>query len=74
MQLPTANCQLPTANCQLNMGYQSRKRNYVSRRERFLRTLRVIRVLLIFAFLFAGVYAMMNWNTLFFYLKTYFYY
>ena len=56
------------------MGYQSRKRYYVSRRERFLRTLRVLRLLLIFTFLFAGVYAAMNWNTVVFYWKTYFVY
>jgi len=56
------------------MGYQSRKRNYVSRRERLSRTLRVLRVILIFATLFSVAYVAMNWNTVFFYLKTYFYY
>lgn len=56
------------------MAYQSRKRNYVSRRDKFYRVLRGIRVILIFVFLFFSVYAMMNWDSVVFYWKTYFVY
>jgi hypothetical protein len=56
------------------MAYQSRKRNYVSRREKFRRVLRAIRVILVFALLFLGALAMWNWNAVVFYWKTYFVY
>jgi hypothetical protein len=56
------------------MPYQSRRRNYVSRRERLLKVLRYIRVVLFFAVLFFVVFAATKWDTIVFYWKTYFVY
>ena len=55
------------------MGYQSRKRQYLSRRERFQRDMRNIKVVLIFAAIGLAVYGYMNRWEWWGYLKTFFY-
>lgn len=57
----------------LLMPYQSRRRNYQSRRERNARTWRVSRILVASILLFAAVFAWMNRVSLYSWLKTYFY-
>lgn len=55
------------------MPYQSRHRNYQSRRERNARTGRVARILVVSVLLFAAIFAFMNRYWLYGWLKTYFY-
>jgi hypothetical protein len=55
------------------MGYQSRKRNYKSRRERYHRDMRNIKIISIFFTLGLGVWMFMNRVSLWDWFKTYFY-
>lgn len=55
------------------MPYQSRRRNYQSRRERNARTWRIARIVVASTLLFAAVFAWMNRVSLYSWLKTYFY-
>ena len=55
------------------MAYQSRKRNYRSRRERLERASRNTKVVLIFATIGAAVWVFMIRHELWAWLKTYFY-
>ncbi|MEQ8702735.1 MAG: hypothetical protein RIC19_02385 [Phaeodactylibacter sp.] len=55
------------------MGYQSRKRNFRSRRERFEDTMRKTRLFFLFLFLAILVYLFMNRYEFWAYLKTYLY-
>jgi hypothetical protein len=55
------------------MGYQSRQRKYTSRRERYQRDMRNIRIILIFLVLGLAVWALRNRHDWIAYWKTYFY-
>lgn len=55
------------------MGYQSRKRNYKSRRERLERDSRNIRRILLFSAIGLALYLFMTRYEWWGYLKTYFY-
>ncbi len=55
------------------MAYQSRKRNYRSRRERYQRDMRNIRLIFIFALIAALILVFRNRYALWGWLKTYFY-
>lgn len=55
------------------MGYQSRKRNYVSRREKFQKHLRNYRVTLLFVSLALIVLFYKNWDEIWRWMRTYFY-
>lgn len=55
------------------MPYQSRHRNYQSRRERNARTGRVARILVASVLMFSAVLAFMNRVSIYNWLKTYFY-
>jgi len=56
------------------MGYQSRKRNYKSRRERYLRDKRNFKVVLLFAFIALLVLLFKTRHEWIFWIKTYVYY
>jgi len=55
------------------MGYQSRKRNYRSRREKLAAYLRNIRIITIFLLIGLGLYLLFNWVEIRDWLQTYFY-
>lgn len=55
------------------MAYQSRKRNYRSRRERYERDKRNGKVILVFAFIGVFIYLIMTRHSWWGYLKTYLY-
>jgi hypothetical protein len=55
------------------MTYQSRKRNYVSRRERLQKQLRVYRLIFIFLSIGIAVWAFKERYAIWGWLKTYFY-
>ena len=55
------------------MPYQSRRRNYQSRRERNARTWRTARILVVSVLLFSAVFAFMNRVSIYNWIKTYFY-
>ena len=55
------------------MAYQSRKRHYKSRRERYLRDKRNFKLILIFAAIAGVVLMFKNREEILFYLKTIFY-
>ena len=55
------------------MGYQSRKRHYRSRRERYAHHMRLAGVLLVFAMLALALFLFFRRHEWWPYLKTYFY-
>ncbi|TXB61799.1 hypothetical protein [Phaeodactylibacter luteus] len=57
----------------LIMGYQSRKRNIKSRREKYQETVRNTRLVFLFLGIGLAVYFLMNRHSIWAYLKTYFY-
>ena len=54
------------------MGYQTRKRNYKSRREKLLSHFRNIRLIILFALIALIVLLIMNGNNLYYLVKTWF--
>jgi hypothetical protein len=55
------------------MAYQSRRRNYLTRRERNARAWRTARILVIFTAIGLAVFAFMHRISLYNWLKTFFY-
>lgn len=55
------------------MAYQSRMRNYKSRRERYEKTKRNVRVIFLFALIAIGLTLYFSWNEIWTWLRTYFY-
>lgn len=58
---------------QLTMGYQSRKRGYKSRRDKFKETRRILRIFLIFFTIGMAFWFLQNRYEFWGWLKTYFY-
>ena len=69
----TAGVYIFAAQIDRPMPYQSRRRNYLSRRERNARTLRTAQILILFVVLSAALLAWMNRVSLYNWFKTYFY-
>ncbi|MEM1217304.1 MAG: hypothetical protein AAGH79_00255 [Bacteroidota bacterium] len=55
------------------MAYQSRRRNYTSRRERLANSIRKARIVILFAFIAIALYLFFNWRSIYDYLRTYTY-
>lgn len=55
------------------MGYQSRKRKYVSRRERIEKHTRNFRIIALFVVIGSVVLLIRNGTDIYYYLKTFFY-
>ena len=55
------------------MGYQSSRRRYTSRLERYNKSLRVFRIILLFSLAFAAVYLFWNRYEWYYWLRTFFY-
>lgn len=55
------------------MAYQSRRRNYKSRRERLADSIRRVRLVFLFALIALGLYLFFNWRSIYDYLRTYTY-
>jgi len=55
------------------MGYQSRKIKYTSRREKYQRTTRIIRLIAVFAAIWAIVWVIKDRHSIWAWLQTYFY-
>ncbi len=55
------------------MGYQSRKRHYTSRLERYQKSTRVLRIVALFVGLGLMALLVLRWQRVWDYLKTYFY-